>query len=118
MIYRGENFFIIGDKFPVSPGHLLIISNEEKLDYFTLNYNEHQELTELIVIAKKIIEKQYRPQGYNIGMNCGEVARSDGNAFSLSCDTEVQRRYEGSPGRDKTHCRGQRILLIQGSASS
>ena len=36
VIYRGENFFIIEDKFPVSPGHLLIISNEEKLDYFNL----------------------------------------------------------------------------------
>ena len=74
VIYRGENFFIIKDKYPVSPGHLLIISNEVKLDYFSLNRNERHELTELIITAKKIIEKQYKPKGYNIGMNCGEVA--------------------------------------------
>src|SRR5690606_26110510 len=74
IIYRGKNFFIIEDKFPVSPGHLLIISNEEKLDYFSLDHSEHQELPELIIIAKEIIEKQYQPLGFNIGINCGEVA--------------------------------------------
>ncbi len=74
VLHRGENFFIIEDKYPVSPGHLLIISNEEKVDYFELNQNERQELTELIITAKDIIEKQYEPHGFNIGMNCGEVA--------------------------------------------
>lgn len=72
--HRGENFFIIEDKYPVSPGHLLIISNEVKLDYYSLNQNERHELAELIVTAKEIIEKEHKPQGYNIGMNCGEVA--------------------------------------------
>ncbi|CDF80286.1 histidine triad (HIT) protein [Formosa agariphila KMM 3901] len=73
-IYKGEHFFLIYDKYPVSPGHILIISNIEKLDYFTLSEGEKSELTNLIDKAKSIIEIDNTPDGYNIGMNCGEVA--------------------------------------------
>lgn len=73
-IYSGENFFMIYDGYPVSPGHILIISKSEKLDYFSLNKTEQNELNSLIEITKKIIEKDYKPDGYNIGMNCGEAA--------------------------------------------
>lgn len=73
-IYSGEYFFMIYDNYPVSPGHVLIISNEEKLDYFSLSTEEKNELKLLIDIAKEIIEKDKNPDGYNIGMNCGEAA--------------------------------------------
>jgi diadenosine tetraphosphate (Ap4A) HIT family hydrolase len=73
-IYSGKHFFMIYDRYPVSPGHMLIISNEEKLDYFTLDKNEQSELSFLIEKAKEIIERDYRPDGYNIGMNCGVAA--------------------------------------------
>jgi diadenosine tetraphosphate (Ap4A) HIT family hydrolase len=74
IIYQGKYFFLIKDNYPVSPGHILIISNEEKLDYFQLDENERIELTKLIHKAKTLIENEYKPDGYNIGMNCGEVA--------------------------------------------
>ena len=73
-IHRGEYFFMVYDGFPVSPGHILIISNEERLDYFALSKNEKVELSNLIEMAKIIIEKERNPNGYNIGMNCGEAA--------------------------------------------
>jgi diadenosine tetraphosphate (Ap4A) HIT family hydrolase len=60
--------------YPVSPGHTLIISNKEKVDYFQLDQNERQELTKLIVTFKELVEKEVSPDGYNIGMNCGEAA--------------------------------------------
>ena len=40
IIYQGKHFFLIKDGYPVSPWHILIISNKEKLDYFELNKNE------------------------------------------------------------------------------
>ena len=73
-IYKNEHFFIIKDSFPVSPGHLLIISNQVKTDYFSLSEEEKIQLNKTIEIAKEIIEKEYEPDGYNIGMNCGEAA--------------------------------------------
>ena len=32
-LYQGENFFLIYDAYPVSKGHILIISNEKKIAY-------------------------------------------------------------------------------------
>jgi diadenosine tetraphosphate (Ap4A) HIT family hydrolase len=73
-IYTGKNFFIIKDRFPVSPGHCLIISKDPKADYFHLSENERSELLLLIDKAKELIEEEHKPDGYNIGMNCGEAA--------------------------------------------
>lgn len=73
-IYKGNNFFIIKDRFPVSPGHCLIISNEVRVDYFELSNEEKEELPLLINKAKELIEKEHTPDGYNIGMNCGAAA--------------------------------------------
>lgn len=74
VLYQDEYFFIIQDSFPVSPGHLLIISNEVKTDYFELSPIEQSELHRCILKAKEIIETKHNPEGYNIGMNCGAVA--------------------------------------------
>ncbi len=31
-------------------------------------------MSELLLEAKKVLDFQYSPQGYNIGLNCGGVA--------------------------------------------
>jgi diadenosine tetraphosphate (Ap4A) HIT family hydrolase len=74
VLYRGEYFFIIRDGYPVSPGHLLIISNALKADYFALSEQEKSALPFMVDRAKALIESQFQPNGYNIGMNCGEAA--------------------------------------------
>ena len=47
-LHIGNSFFMIYDGFPVSKGHILIISNEEKEDYFSLSKSEQTELSQLI----------------------------------------------------------------------
>lgn len=103
-IYSGEFFFMIYDGYPVSPGHILIISNDEKVDYFSLNNKERSELTSLIEVAKQIIEKERKPDGYNIGMNCGEAAGQ--TVMHFHC--HVIPRYNGdmdNPRGGIRHCR-------------
>jgi diadenosine tetraphosphate (Ap4A) HIT family hydrolase len=39
-----------------------------------LSATERQHLHEAIDVAKGLIEKEYTPDGYNIGMNCVETA--------------------------------------------
>ena len=90
-IYIGVNFFLIKDRFPVSPGHILIISKELKKDFFELNDEERNELPLMIEVAKNLIEKEYKPDGYNIGMNCGETAGQ--TVFHFHC--HVIPRYKG-----------------------
>jgi len=73
-IYESERFFVIKDGYPVSPGHSLIICKETKETFFDLSNDEKQELVQLIETVKNLIEKEYFPDGYNIGMNCGIAA--------------------------------------------
>ena len=91
VLYHDEYFFIIEDSFPVSPGHLLIISNEVKTDYFELSAIEQSELHLCILKAKEIIETKHNPEGYNIGMNCGGVAGQ--TVMHFHC--HVIPRYKG-----------------------
>lgn len=91
VIYKDEYFFIIKDGFPVNPGHLLIISNEVRTDFFELTEYEKGQLPKTIEKAKGIIEQDYKPDGYNIGMNCGETAGQ--TVFHFHC--HLIPRYNG-----------------------
>lgn len=84
-------FFILPDKYPVSSGHLLIISKEHRQDFFDLSDEEKNELPKLITATKHLIEKEHNPTGYNIGMNCGSSAGQ--TVFHFHC--HVIPRYAG-----------------------
>ena len=74
-VYSGDYFFMIYDRYPVSPGHILIISNDSsKINFFNLSNEEKLELLNLLEIGKVIINEKFKPDGFNIGMNCGEAA--------------------------------------------
>src|SRR5687767_711441 len=103
IIFQNEFFFIIKDVYPVSPGHMLIVSNKLKSDYFDLSKNERDNLEEVILKAKHLIELEYKPDGYNIGMNCGESAGQ--TVFHFHC--HLIPRYKGdmeNPKGGVRHC--------------
>jgi diadenosine tetraphosphate (Ap4A) HIT family hydrolase len=103
ILYCNDHFFIIEDGFPVSPGHLLIISNIVRLDYFSLTVDEKHVLVDTIDIAKEMILDKYKPDGFNIGMNCGEAAGQ--TVFHFHC--HVIPRYIGDmvdPRGGVRHC--------------
>ncbi|WP_314243864.1 HIT family protein [Empedobacter tilapiae] len=91
IIYRDNYFFIIKDAFPVNPGHLLIISNQLRIDYFDLTFEEKENLPHTIEKAKQIILDEYTPDGFNIGMNCGITAGQ--TVFHFHC--HLIPRYKG-----------------------
>ena len=102
-LFIGNHFFLMYDGYPVSPGHILIISNKEKLDFFSLDKKEKDEFPFLIEKAKAIIELENKPQGYNIGMNCGEMAGQ--TVMHFHC--HVIPRYKGDmndPRGGVRHC--------------
>ncbi|MDZ7767163.1 MAG: HIT family protein [Melioribacteraceae bacterium] len=73
----------------------LIISKEHRCDFFELTDDEREELPEMILKAKELIEESHEPNGYNIGMNCGEAAGQ--TVFHFHC--HVIPRYEGDMTR-------------------
>lgn len=98
-----KHFFLMHDGFAVSPGHTLIISKQLRLDYFALTTDEKADLDQAILLAKSLIEKNHNPDGYNIGMNCGEAAGQ--TVFHFHC--HIIPRYTGdmaNPRGGVRHC--------------
>ena len=73
-VIENELCYMIYDKFPVAPGHCLIIPKRHIETVFEMNSDEWAAAGSLIGLAKKEIEKQFQPKGYNIKVNCGKAA--------------------------------------------
>ncbi|MCQ6277084.1 HIT family protein [Bacillus sp. V3B] len=61
------------DKYPVNKGHLLIIPKRHVEQYFDVTDQERSAIDQLLFEGKKMIDEKYQPDGYNIGINCGEA---------------------------------------------
>ena len=62
------------DKYPVNKGHLLIIPKRHVEQYFDLTDQERSGIDQVLFEGKRMIDEKYQPDGYNIGINCGEAA--------------------------------------------
>ncbi|EAY24705.1 HIT family protein [Microscilla marina] len=69
-----QNVFAIYDKYPVSPGHTLIIPNRHVANFFELTKEEMNDCWALAKEMKQILAEEYQPDGFNIGINVGEAA--------------------------------------------
>ena len=62
------------DKYPISKGHTLIIPKRHVSNYFDLSLNEQIACQLNLNKLKEIIDKDYHPDGYNVGINIGNTA--------------------------------------------
>ena len=62
------------DKFPVNPGHLLVIPRRHVSSFFDTSQSERQEMLNLIDDMKVFLDRRHSPDGYNIGVNIGETS--------------------------------------------
>jgi diadenosine tetraphosphate (Ap4A) HIT family hydrolase len=74
IIDSNESGVVIRDGFPISPGHTLIIPNRHVGSFFELEGNERAQLLTLLDSAKAVLDAEFKPQGYNIGINDGPAA--------------------------------------------
>lgn len=86
-----ENYIVIRDKYPVSSGHTLIIPKRHVETYFDLSFEERISLVDVIDAVKLELDVDFRPDGYNIGFNVGEVA----GQTVMHCHVHVIPRYVG-----------------------
>ncbi|MGM0122660.1 hypothetical protein IGI37_000014 [Enterococcus sp. AZ194] len=90
------------DNHPVAQGHVLIIPREHKVDYFELLAEEIKDMNELLHTAKEFLDAKYLPDGYNIGLNCGEVAGQS----VFHCHCHIIPRYKNDTPSPKGGVRG------------
>ena len=83
--------FVISDGFPVSEGHCLIVPHRVYSNYFDSTPEEIIGLQTLVVETKTLIDKRFNPDGYNVGINCGEV----GGQTVPHVHIHLIPRYEG-----------------------
>ena len=73
-VLENEWAVALWDKFPVAPGHALLIPRRHVADYFELSPEERTACWDLAARMKAKIDELHEPDGYNLGINCGEWA--------------------------------------------
>ena len=74
IVFRGTHNFIILNLFPYTSGHLMVAPYEH-LD--TIVSAKADQLTEMMQLSQKsiaVLQKLYRADGFNLGMNLGSAA--------------------------------------------
>ncbi|MEM6265013.1 MAG: HIT family protein [Bacteroidota bacterium] len=73
-IVETELAFAIYDKRPVSKGHVIIASKRHARHYFDLPTEVQANMWHILNKVKQILDRQYQPDGYTIGINEGIAA--------------------------------------------
>lgn len=91
--YIIENDYAAGyyDEKPSSPGHFLVFTKRHTSDFFDMTREEQQGVSDLLIQAKELVDKEYQPAAYNMGANCGPAAGQS----VLHAHFHLIPRYEG-----------------------
>ena len=74
ILHRGEHAFVIMNKFPYTNGHLMVAPYRHTSDPGGLSDDEALEMHRLMVLCRDVLKKRIAPQGFNLGMNLGQIA--------------------------------------------
>jgi diadenosine tetraphosphate (Ap4A) HIT family hydrolase len=62
------------DTYPVAPGHSLILPLRHAATIWDLGAEEYDACFRLVRELKPILEARFKPDAFNVGVNCGEAA--------------------------------------------
>lgn len=71
LVYRREGLFVTLNLYPYNPGHLMIVPDNHYLDIRELTDAEVMAIHRLQSLSLDVLEKVYRPGGFNVGYNLG-----------------------------------------------
>jgi len=74
VVFRGEFSFAILNRFPYNNGHLMIAPYRHIGSILDLSSGESGEIMKLLKLAVKALTEEYKPDGFNIGLNLGKAA--------------------------------------------
>ncbi len=67
--------FALEDRYPVSPGHTLVIPRRHTPDYFSMTAEERRDAEALLFLLRaRLLAADDTIEGFNVGANCGEAA--------------------------------------------
>ncbi len=74
IIHRSKLSYLLLNRYPYNPGHLLAVPYREVTDLTDLTPDERADLMEEITLARKILQDALKPNGVNVGFNLGSAA--------------------------------------------
>jgi ATP adenylyltransferase len=74
IVHRTKLSYLVLNRFPYNPGHLLAVPFREVVDLEELSQPERSDLMEEVVLAKRLLTAAMKPDGVNIGFNLGSAA--------------------------------------------
>ena len=74
ILHRASDTFIIMNRYPYNNGHLMIVPFRHTFELKSLSENERMEMFQLLELSQRVLTDVMKPQGFNIGMNLGQIA--------------------------------------------
>ena len=74
VVYRDAQGIILLNRYPYAGGHLLVALGEPRPTLLDYEPPQRAAFWELVEVATGMIERAFRPQGINIGINQGRAA--------------------------------------------
>jgi len=74
IVHRGQLCYVIINRFPYNNGHLMVVPYAHVATLEHLDTETMAELMSLTQLSLRVLREAYGPQGFNVGMNIGEVA--------------------------------------------
>ena len=74
IIHRSRLSYLILNRFPYNPGHLLAVPFRDVADLTELDAAERADLMDEIILGKDILRAAVKPDAFNLGFNLGTAA--------------------------------------------
>ena len=74
ILFRGSASFVLLNLYPYNPGHIMVAPYRHVCDLQDLTEDELLEHFDLVRKSTRALREEYKPQGFNIGLNLGRVA--------------------------------------------
>lgn len=102
LLLESATAYALLDKFPVNPGHTLIIPKRHTANYFELSFKEQSACWFMANKAKELLQKRFNPDGFNVGININESAGQTVGHVHI----HIIPRYKGDVEEPKGGVRG------------
>jgi ATP adenylyltransferase len=92
VVHKSKNTLVMLNLYPYNNGHLMIVPKRHVSKIESLTAEESHELIDEIILAEKVLQKIYVPQGFNIGANLG---RAGGAGIEKHIHFHIVPRWNG-----------------------
>ncbi len=74
VLFRGKALFVLLNLFPYTSGHLLLVANRHIAWLGEAERNELDAFLETARLCEAALQREYRAEGFNMGLNLGRMA--------------------------------------------